>query len=289
MKVLLTGATGYIGGHIGKKLVAQGHEVISLTRDKKQTVDFETRLIEMGDLSLEKGIQAVINLAGASVADKKWSADYKRTLVSSRIAFTHRILRELDYEDLEVFLQASATGFYQSSGDRILTEDSESGSSFLSKLCLDWEETTANLECRKAYFRIGMVLGNSSPAMKQMLPLFKSRKGAVLGSGKQYMSWVHIEDLSQMFVDALEDYDYNGVYNAVSPNPITNKEFTNEMALAVGKSVWLPSAPGFVLKMLYGEMSQILLDSHRIEPRNLKLKGYEFKYNKIDEALKASV
>ncbi|MGH1468656.1 MAG: TIGR01777 family oxidoreductase [Bdellovibrionales bacterium] len=289
MKVLLTGATGYIGGHIGSKLVALGHEVVSLTRDKKQSVDFDTKLIEMADLSLEKGIQAVIHLAGASVADKKWTAEYKRTLVSSRIAFTHRILRELDYEDLEVFLQASAIGFYQSSGDRILTEDSESGNSFLSKLCLDWEETTENLECRKAYFRIGMVLGKESPAMKKMVPLFKSRKGAALGSGKQYMSWIHIDDLSQMFIDALEDYDYSGVYNAVSPNPITNKEFTREMALAVGKSVWLPSAPSFILKMLYGEMSQILLDSHRVEPRNLKLKGKSFKYDKVDEALRASI
>lgn len=289
MKILLTGATGYIGGHLGKKLVEFDHEVVSLTRDKKQRPAFETQLIELSDLSVEKGIEAVIHLAGASVADKKWNADYKRTLISSRVAFTHKILRELDYEDLQVFLQASATGYYPSSDDRILNEDSESGNGFLSKLCVDWEETTHSLDFRKAYFRIGMVVGKDSPAIKKMKPLFEKRKGVVLGSGQQYMSWVHIDDLVDMFVKALEDFDYNGVYNAVSPNPLTNKDFTYVMSKVVGKSVILPAVPSFVLKVLYGEMSQILLDSYRVEPRNLKQRDFDFKYSDMEEALRASI
>ena len=289
MKVLLTGATGYVGGCIGGKLTAMGHEVVSLTRNKSQKFSFETKVIGLEDLSLEVGLQAVIHLAGALIAGQRWSAEYKRTLVGSRVAFTHKILRELDYKDLEVFLQASAIGYYPSSKDRVLTEEFEPGDGFLSRLCVDWEDVTASLECRKVCFRMGMVVGENSPVMRKMLPLFQGRRGAVLGDGKQYMSWVHIDDLVQMFISALEDCEYSGVYNAVSPNPITNKDFTSEMANLVGKSVVLPSAPGFLLKMLYGEMAQILLDSHRVEPKNLNSKDFEFKYVDVASALKASV
>ncbi len=289
MKVLLTGATGYIGGHIGRKLVELGHEVISLTRNKNQQINFKTKLIELKELSFEKGIEAVIHLAGASVANKRWSTKYKRILKSSRIAFTHKILRALDYENLQVFLQASATGYYPSSGDKILNEDFEAGTGFLSQLCFSWEDSTSLLSCRKAYFRIGMVIGYSSPAMGKMSPLFKQKRGAVLGKGNQYMSWIHIDDLVKIFTKALTNYDYKGVYNAVTPTPIRNKEFTDEMAKAIGKSVLLPAVPAVVLKILYGERSQILLDSHRVEPRNLKQKDFKFKYTNIKDALKASI
>ncbi len=287
MKVLLTGATGYVGGHIGRRLVELGHEVISLTRNKNQKVKFKTKLIELKELSFEKGIEAVIHLAGASVADKRWSGEYKRTLKSSRIAFTHKILRTLDYENLQVFLQASATGYYPSSRDKVLNEDSEAGNGFLSQLCFSWEEATSLLDCRKVYFRIGMVIGYTSPAIRKMRSLFEKKKGAVLGKGNQYISWIHIDDLVEMFIKALTDHDYKGVYNAVAPVPVRNKEFTEEMAMAVGKSVFLPAVPSFVLKILYGEMSQILLDSHRVEPRNLKKKGFKFKHIHIKDALKA--
>lgn len=287
MKILLTGATGYVGSYLGRRLVSLGHEVVSLTRDKEQYVSFKTRLIEMNELSSEKGIQAVIHLAGASVAGQRWTKEYKRTLVKSRVAFTSTILRELDYENLEVFLQASATGFYPSSKDRVLTEQDSPGSGFLSKLCVDWEEASSGLECRKTYFRIGMVIGEDSPAMKKMKPLFENRIGAVLGSGKQYMSWVHIEDLTNMFVKALGDFKFSGAYNAVAPNPIRNKDFTRLMGEALDKAVILPPAPKFALNILYGEMSQILLDSHNVIPKRLQAEGFDFKYDSMDKALKS--
>ncbi len=289
MKVLLTGATGYVGGEVGKKLVELGHEVVSLTRDKTKKTEFASKMIDLVDLSGEEGVQAVIHLAGASIVDHKWTSEYKRTLVSSRIAFTHKILRELDYANLEVFVQASAVGVYPSSGGRLLTETLEGGDSFLSKLCTDWENTSESLDCRRVCFRMGMVLGEKSPAMNKMKPLFKKRMGAVLGSGKQYMSWVHIDDLVSMFVGALEDHEYSGVYNAVSPGALTNKDFTKEMSKAVGKSGIFPKAPSFALKMMYGEMSQVFLDSHRVSPQNLNQKGFEFKYPEVSEALRAVV
>lgn len=285
MKILLTGATGYVGGEVGKRLVELGHEVISLTRDKNKKAKFETKMIELSDLSSEEGVQAVIHLAGASVVEQKWTADYKRVLTSSRVAFTHKILRELNYADLEVFVQASATSFYQSSGDDILTEHSDVGESFLSKLYEDWENTSRSLNCRRVCFRMGTVVGPNSPAMLKA----EKRRGSVLGGGEQHLSWIHIDDLVEMFVGSIEDYEYSGVYNAVSPSSLTNKAFKKTLAQTAGKPSPFLGAPKFMLKMVYGEMSQTFLDSHRVEPKNLKQKGFEFKYSKMEEALNASI
>jgi len=288
MKILITGASGYVGTAIGQNLENEGHELIALSRDKSTPMKFKTTVVTPKDLGNLKGVEAVIHLAGASIAGQRWSAEYKKTMYSSRVDFTKNIIANLDVSVLKVWLQASATGYYKT-GQEILTEQSEKGEGFLAHLVEDWERASQHLDCRKVYQRIAMVLGEDSPAVQKMLPLFENRIGAVLGSGEQYMSWVHIEDVVSFFVRALKDEDCSGVYNLVSPNPVKNKVFTKAFGEAVGKAVLLPPAPKFALKILYGEMSQVLLDSHRAVPARLEEKGFEFQYKDIDKALKASL
>lgn len=288
MKILITGASGYVGTALGKVLEKEAHELISLSRNKNTKMGFKTQVITPKELTSLQGVQVVIHLAGASIAGQRWSAEYKKKLYSSRVDFTKNIIANLDTSSLKSWLQASATGYYKT-GQKILTEKGERGDSFLANLVDDWEEASSHLECRKVYLRIAMVLGKGSPAVEKMKPLFENRIGAVLGSGEQYMSWIHLDDVVSVFKEALDDLSYEGVYNTVAPNPLKNKDFTAAFSKAVGKKVILPPAPEFALKLLYGEMSQVLLDSHRAVPERLKEKGFVFDYSQVDEALKASL
>lgn len=288
MKVLITGASGYVGGAIGKALESEGHELVALSRSVDTKMDFKAEVVTPKDLANVKGVEAVIHLAGASIAGGRWTSEYKKIMYSSRIDFTKNIIVNLDKSFLKTWLQASATGYYKT-GQDVLTESSEKGESFLANLVKDWEKASQSLDCRKVYLRIAMVLGKDSPAVQKMQPLFENRIGAVLGSGDQYMSWVHIEDVVSAFKEALSDSSFDGAFNTVSPNPVTNKVFTKAFGEAVGKAVILPPAPKFALKIMYGEMSQVLLDSHRAVPERLSQKNFKFKFSEVSEALKASL
>jgi len=288
MKILITGATGYVGGAIGKTLQTEGHELVALSRSAGAQLDFKAKVVTPKDLGGLEGVESVIHLAGASIAGQRWSADYKKVMYSSRVDFTKNIIANLDTSSLKSWVQASATGYYKT-GQEELTEEGEKGDSFLSDLVKDWEEASSSLECRKVYLRIAMVVGQDSPAIQKMQPLFENRIGAVLGSGDQYMSWVHIDDVVAAFKKSVNDTSYKGIYNTVSPNPVTNKVFTKAFAEAVSKPVILPPAPKFALKIMYGEMSQVLLDSHRAVPKRFVEENFKFKYEKISEALKASL
>jgi uncharacterized protein (TIGR01777 family) len=288
MKILITGASGYVGSAIGQALEKENHELISLSREKTTKMKFKTEVITPKDLSSLKGVEGVVHLAGASIAGQRWTKEYKKTLYSSRVDFTKNIIANLDTSSLKSWVQASATGYYKT-GQEILTEDGDKGESFLADLVKDWEEASSHLECRKVYLRIAMVIGKDSPALEKMQPLFENRIGAVLGSGEQYMSWVYIDDVVKTFISALGDSSFKGVYNTVAPNPLKNKDFTKAFAKAVDKKVILPPAPKFALKLLYGEMSQVLLDSHRAVPKRLEEKGFGFSQARIDKALEASL
>jgi len=288
MRILITGATGYVGGAIGKTLEAEGHELIALSRSADSKVDFKANIVTPRDLGSLQGVESVIHLAGASIAGQRWSAEYKKVMYSSRVDFTKNIIANLDTSSLKSWVQASATGYYKT-GQEELTEEGLKGSGFLADLVKDWEEASSQLKCRKVYLRIAMVVGKNSPAIQKMQPLFENRLGAVLGSGEQYMSWVHIDDVVSAFKKSINDKSYEGVYNTVSPNPVKNKVFTKAFGEAVSKPVILPPAPKFALKIMYGEMSQVLLDSHRAVPSRLEEQNFKFKHEKISEALKASL
>jgi len=284
MKILITGASGYVGSAIGKSLEKENHELVSLSRDKTTKIEFKTKVVTPKELGSLEGVEAVIHLAGASIAGQRWTKEYKETLYKSRVDFTKNIIANLDTSALKSWIQVSATGYYKT-GQEILTEESAKRDDFLADLVEDWESASKSLECRKVYLRMGMVIGDESPAIKKMKPLFENHLGAVLGSGEQYMSWVHIDDAADAFTTALKDGSFEGVYNLVAPNPVKNKDFTQAFAKAVDKKVILPPAPKFALKLMYGEMSQVLLDSHRAVPKRLEEQGFKFKHEKIASAL----
>lgn len=288
MKILITGASGYVGGHIGQALEKKGYELIALSRNKNTKMSFSCEVVDPKGLSEVLGVEAVIHLAGASIAEKRWTEDYKKIMRSSRVDFTKNLFVNLDQSKLKVLVQASATGYYQT-GQEVLTEDSPKGEGFLSDLVRDWEAASESVSARKVYMRIAMVVGKEAPAIQKMKPLFENRVGAVLGSGEQYMSWVHIDDVVNGFLKALEEEKVNGVYNLVSPNPVKNRAFTLAFSEAVDKKVLLPPAPAFALKVLYGEMSRVLLDSHRAVPEKFEDLGFDFKYSDVDKALLDSV
>lgn len=287
MKTLITGASGFIGGRLGEAL-EQNHELYALSRRKGTKVSFKSTVVTPEDLPHLEGVEAIVNFAGASIAAQRWTESYKKVLRESRIGFTKKILSALDLSELQVLVQASAVGVYKPQGDEVITEDSPADESFLAQLVLDWEAASEKLEAHKVYLRQGMVLGKNAPAVNKMEPLFKNRVGAVLGDGQQNMSWVHVDDVVQIVKESLETKKYKGIYNMVSPNPINNKDFTTAFSKAMGRKQWAPAVPEVALKLAYGEMSQVLLDSQKCRPQRLIEEGYEFKYESVLEALKDS-
>lgn len=293
MKILLTGGTGYVGGFLGKELVRLGHQLVCLTRDTESAwkkIAYPCEFVSIENLDQVQGIEAVVNLAGASVASKRWTTKYKEEMYESRVDFTRNILEKINREHLQSFISASAIGIYPDSGDEVIKEDhSQETESFIGKLCVDWEQEVAKAPCRSVCLRIGMVLGQRSASLNKLTPLFRSGLGASLGSGNQYMSWIHVEDLVNLIVFTLDNPYISGAINAVSPEPVRNRDFTKILADHLGVGLYSPSVPRFGLMTLYGEMGGMLLLSHRIVPTMALELGFEFKYKDLAVAFKESI
>jgi uncharacterized protein (TIGR01777 family) len=280
MIVAITGATGFIGQSLVKKLRQR---------------DWTIRLIDRSDLnsagfdqidSKIRGCQVVINLAGASVS-KKWSPEYKSEIRSSRIDTTRKIVESIRRVDdkPQLFISASAIGIYASEGTHDETSNAFS-SSFLAKVCQEWEEEARQTEkvIRLVIFRIGVVLGKNGGALEKMERPFRMGLGGKLGSGDQPFSFIHIHDLVNAFLFAIENKDINGVVNAVSPHPSTNWEFTNKLGKVFGQPAFL-TIPGFILKLALGEGAQIVLEGQRVLPDKLLKAGFRFNFPSIQNCL----
>lgn len=302
MKILLTGATGLVGKEIGKALVTAGHEVVALTRDTekaKSELPFPALIVEWRDYNLKlpsdalNGVEAVIHLSGESIASGRWTKARKKLIYDSRIFSTRALVEAIQKNVTEGtntvkhFLSTSAIGIYGSRGDEVLVEDSKSRSDFLAQVCVDWEEETVPLKSlgiRVVNPRIGIVLSRQGGALDKMLPLFTTGLGSAIGSGKQWMSWIHHEDLTGLFLHALENQEIAGPINAVAPNPVTNEKFSRALADSLKKWLFFP-VPGFVLKVVLGEMSALVLGSQKVSASKALESKYTFKYPKIEDAL----
>ncbi|MGE3974664.1 MAG: TIGR01777 family oxidoreductase [Bdellovibrionales bacterium] len=298
MKILMTGATGFIGKEMGIALAKKGHELIVLSRDvamAKMHLPFPCTIYEWRrHMSSDacKGIQAVVHLAGEPVAGR-WTSDKKRKIRDSRIHNTHTLFRYLTankaHHQLTHVVAASAVGFYGDRGGQILTEESDQGQGFLSQVCVDWEKATQegseSLGARYIGIRTGMVLGTQGGALKEMLPLFQRGLGGVLGDGTQYMSWIHLQDLVRMYVSMIENSEAQGVFNGVAPHPVSNSQFTSELCQALGVSKGF-SVPAFVLKAMLGEVSVLALSSQNAIPQKAMEKDFIFEYPTLEEALR---
>lgn len=295
MNVLVTGGTGFIGKQIIDSLLKQGHSVTNLTtqRNQERVVSQNLQHVFWNPSTKElhseliPAIDGVIHLAGFSVANK-WTKANKALMISSRISSTEFLCSFLNEMKTppRVFVGASASGFYKNS-EEIQDETAEVGSGFLAELTEAWEHasSTLNASITKIHLRIGVVLSANDGALKKLTPIFKAGIGSAVGSGKQYMSWVHEEDLVNLFIYCITHTTPSGAYNATSDIPVTNYTFSKTLAHVLRKPFFLPSVPSFILKVLFGEMSQLVLVSQRLSNQKTKSIGFDFRFKTIEEAL----
>lgn len=302
MKVLVTGATGFVGTPLVRQLKSLGHNVVVLSRSPaKARAHFngEVEAISAADgnghLSAADlaGVEAVINLMGENISGGRWSDERKQSIRDSRVIGTQRLVEsfaKLNQSALKVFINASAVGIYPSNTGDVLTESSQNGSGFLADVCRDWEDQASRIkkshpQVRLAIFRLGVVLGPDGGALAKMLLPFKMGVGGKIASGKQMMSWVHLDDLVNIFSASVTDERYNGIFNATAPAPVSNERFTKALGSALGRPTLFP-VPAIALKVMFGEMSSIILDSQDVRPEHLKQIGHQFKYPEVEAALR---
>lgn len=292
MKILITGASGLIGRAICRTLEDKGHELLLASRSEPQGPNQIKWTVEHGFAEPERleGVDAVIHLAGESISALRWSEAKKKAIRDSRILGTRSVVEAMEQmqQKPKVFFAGSATGIYGDRGDEEMTEASEPGDTFLSEVCKEWEAESLKAEAlgiRTVLLRTGIVLSKDGGALATMLTPFKLGVGGVVGSGKQYMSWVSLEDEVGAIVFVLENEEIHGPVNIVAPNPVTNQEFTKTLGEVIYRPTIFP-LPTFAVDLIFGEMGDaLLLDSTRVVPQRLLDAGYKFKFTNLKPAL----
>jgi len=298
MKILLTGGTGFIGKPLKHELVTLGHELFVLTRTKRENKErinyIHWDIKTLPDLTdLVNQIDIVINLAGEPIADKRWAREQKEKIILSRILPTRILASAINNatKKPKKFISASAIGIYGNTGDEIITDVEAlhatplQTNNFLCNVCKDWETEAQKADTNVVILRIGLVLGKHGGVLKKMLPPFKMFIGGPLGSGNQWMSWVLREDLISVIKFAITNDKVSGILNVTSPNPVTNSEFSDALGEVLKRPSLIP-VPSFALKLLFGEMADIMLGGQKVLPERLKEYGFEFKYPDLEEALR---
>jgi uncharacterized protein (TIGR01777 family) len=293
MQVLVTGGTGFIGQALVPALLDAGHSVILLSRQSHSDRPACRYVLSLDEIDPEESVNAVINLAGASLAARRWSASYKREIVDSRLQTTRdvvQLIERLAYPP-EVLLSGSAIGFYGHGGDEVLTEAAAPlNSGFAQRLCADWEAEAlkaAQSGVRVCLMRIGVVLDNGGGALAQMAQSFRFGVGSWLGSGRQWLSWVHRADLVAAMLALLENPDLQGPFNLTAPEAVTGRGLCSALQ-AHHRTLFSAGVPGPVMRLLVGEMAgELLLEGQRVSPRGLLDAGFSFRYPDIDSALRA--
>ena len=292
--ILITGGTGLIGKHLANLLREKGYQISILTRTNSDNPnayfwDIEHDFIESKAI---KEADYIIHLAGAGIADARWTKKRKKELIDSRVDSTKLLYKNVLKlnPNLKGFIAASGIGFYGAvTSERIMTENDTTGTDFIASICKLWESETLkfnSINIRTVVLRTGIVLTTNGGALEKMIKPIKLGVGASIGTGKQYMPWIHINDLCNMYISAIENLKLNGIYNAVAPNHSTNTEFTNSIATILNKKIRLPNIPSFVLKIMFGSMATILLEGSRVSAEKIKKTGFQFQYPQIDNALK---
>ncbi|MGC1106126.1 MAG: TIGR01777 family oxidoreductase [Candidatus Acidiferrales bacterium] len=296
MKIIVSGSSGLVGAALIDSLRPEGHAIARLVRSgSAATADATSKMIRWEpptgsiDLAAMEGADAVVNLAGASVAGGRWTTARKEVLRRSRVDATRHLVAGLAQlkEKPGVLVSASAIGYYGSRGDEILTEMSAPGNDFLAQLCRDWEVEAAKAEhegIRTVILRFGIILAPHGGALQQMLRPFRLGVGGRLGSGRQWMSWITLEDVVALIRYAIEKESPRGPVNAVTANGVTNAEFTSILAGVLHRPALFP-APRFALRLALGEMTDALLASQRVVPEKLNRMGYMFRHPQLKEAL----
>ena len=298
MKIRITGASGLIGKALQDSFAEKGYEMLLATRGEPKHENQVQWSVEYGcsneDLSRLEGLDAIVHLAGEGIAGLRWTDEKKKAIRESRVEGTRNLVNTL--ADLKqkpkVLIAGSAMGFYGDRGDEIVTETSRAGDTFLSEVCKDWEAESRRAEdsgIRTVLLRTAIVLSKDGGALATMLTPFKLGVGGVVGSGKQWMSWISLDDVIGIINYAIENENLRGAVNVASPNPVTNEEFTKTLGEVLYRPTILP-LPEFAVNLVFGEMGDaLLIDSTRVEPKRLQDAGYKFKFTHLKSALENAV
>jgi len=297
MKVLITGATGLIGTELVSLLLQNGISVNYLTTSKNKIVNElnyngfhwspEKGIIDENCLM---GVDSIINLAGANIS-KRWTNSYKQEIIESRLLSSALLFKAIKNNPNQVkqIVSASGTSIYPNSDKVIYDENStQVNNSFLGNVVVKWEESTdkfTSLGLKVCKLRTGIVLSTKGGALVEMLKTIKIGLGSSFGSGKQIQTWIHIHDIASLYYFAIKN-DLDGVYNAISPNPVSNQELTCRIAKVLKKPLFMPNIPKFIMKLILGEMHELLFENRNLSAKKIIDKGFVFKYKTIDEALK---
>ena len=297
MNVLIFGGTGFVGRNLIEELLKNGYQVYVVTRNPKKTASsFENivQVIEWDNVSPLSSIyelqqtDVVINLAGESIGNRRWINSVKEEILASRIRTTRAIVTAINNGTIQpkVLINASAVGYYGPCQDEEITEIEEAGQDFLAQVCRDWENEAYKAQSdltRVATIRIGVVLGRKGALNRMKIP-FKFYMGGPLGKGNQWLSWIHIKDLTSMIRFVIENQELTGPINATAPNPVTMKEFSHVLGETMNRPSWLP-VPTWILKIALGQMAEMLLHGQRVVPNKIINAGFEFRFSKLKSAL----
>jgi hypothetical protein len=297
MKIFMTGGTGFVGSILTPKLTRPGHEVTILTRKIREGHPLPSGVTYLEGNPTEKGDwqeraashDAAINLDGTSIFTR-WSDSAKEAMRESRIRTTENLVEALGArkDEKTTLLSTSAVGYYGFCEDEELTEDSPPGEGFLASLSEAWEQAALKAQdfgARVVLLRFGIVLGEKGGALAKMVPLFKGYMGSPLGGGRQWFSWIHAQDLADIFPFVLDHETLSGPVNCTAPHPVRNREMTDLLGEVLGKATFMPAVPGFMIKMVLGEFGSVLLQGQKVLPRKLLEAGFQFSFPELKEAL----
>lgn len=293
-KILISGATGLVGKKLSRKLFERGYQVEILVRSKKENSDFKSYVWDYENGFLEEGAldntYIFIHLAGAPIS-KRWTEAYKKEIYTSRIDSAQFIYEQMQKQNIhpEAVISASAVGFYgQITSEHIFSETDSPAEDFLGNVCTDWELKALqfeNLGSRVVTVRTSAVLSEKGGALNALKKPIDYGFGSAIGTGKQYFPWIHIDDLVNIYLKAVEDVTMNGAYNASAPDFVNNEILTKKLASHLGKKIILPNIPKFIIKTILGEMSVLALEGSRISSRKIENSGFKFEYDNLDKAL----
>lgn len=292
--ILITGATGMVGKKIISALQEAGHSVAILSRKNTVLPGVKTYLWNVGQDEIDRrcmdGIDTIIHLAGENIAAKKWTPKRKKQIIDSRVLSTRLLYKTIKETNAQInaFISASAVGYYGDCGDEILTEESASGYGFMATCCKEWEDAVdkgRSYGIRIVKFRIGVILAKGEGALASLEKPVKFFAGAPLGRGSQWVPWVHVDDIVSMFLNAAYSPLFSGAYNACAPFPVTNTTLTKSIAQQLHRPVWPFRIPESVLKLILGEMSEVIFISTNTSAQKLLSADFKFKYTQLQEAL----
>ncbi len=292
--ILITGGTGLIGTMLVEHFQKEGHTVSILARKPEEVKNVKAFYWDVAKQKIDKdcltGVDTIIHLAGAGIADKAWTDERKKEIIDSRTKSIELIYKTIKENNAAVktVVSTSAVGFYGDRADEVLTETSRPGTGFLPTSCIEWEDAVdegKKLNLRVVKLRLGILLTRKGGALAQLEKPVKYYVGAPLGDGNQWVPWIHYKDLIQIFDEAVADETYNDVYNAVAPNAVTNKTFTKTLGEVLKRPTWPINVPKFIMKAIMGERAEIVLMSTNAIPKNLSDRNFNFKFPHLKEAL----